>query len=93
MYDDEEDYQSLCKRYGETAQEVYSTHYYWLRDKDSGKTQLSFARYDHKEKLRNLTAKQKSLKTKLRELEKEIQKLKKEKWKTTSMPRTGKPLG
>jgi MoaA/NifB/PqqE/SkfB family radical SAM enzyme len=48
IYDDMDDYTSLCKEYGEKEQEVYSDHYYWLKELSHGETKLSFKDYSFK---------------------------------------------
>jgi len=50
--DDEDDYEYLCKKYGETEQVVYSIHYRWLNAKHNKETNLSYEEYALKEKIK-----------------------------------------
>ena len=63
--DDKEDYQFLCKKYGERMDETYSLHYHWLNDKNDGKTDLSYIDYKVIKDKESLLA---QIKTKEREL-------------------------
>ena len=45
MYEDIEDYEKLCVKWGERGREVYSDHYYWLELKDRGETSQTFEEY------------------------------------------------
>ena len=45
IYDDEERYESLCKKFGEKEQELYSDHYNWIIKFNRGETNLSFEEY------------------------------------------------
>ena len=62
---DKEDYQFLCKKYGERMDETYSLHYHWLNDKNDGKTDLSYIDYKVIKDKESLLA---QIKTKEREL-------------------------
>lgn len=69
--DDEDDYISLCSRYNEKPQDLYSVHYDWINDLHDGKTQLPYDKY------LKISSK-KTLKRKIELKEDEIKRLKKE---------------
>jgi len=77
MYEDIEDYEKLCVKWGEREREVYSEHYYWLELKDRGKTDQTFEQYKIAQSdLRDAR--------RLIEIERDINKLKEEAFKIKS---------
>lgn len=76
--DDIDDYEALCKMYGEVEQGMYGNHYDWLNDKHDGKTTLSFAEYDLDKRIKTKNSEIQNAKDKLSKLEKDIIKLEEE---------------
>lgn len=54
--DDEEDYEHLCKKYGEKIDYdgVYSVHHKWLEARNENKTTLSLEEYRKQTQIKNL---------------------------------------
>ena len=70
-YDDVEEYEYLCKKYGEKVREVYSKHHRWLQEKNNG-SELSFDKYLKREKIEQLKFEIKNKLSKLSQLKEEI---------------------
>jgi hypothetical protein len=45
IYDNEDEYFSLCKEYGEKTQEIYSLHHSWIKKKAYDNYNQSFEEY------------------------------------------------
>jgi hypothetical protein len=43
--DDEDEYRSLCKKYGEPFNDVYTDHHYWLKKLSKGEINQTFEEY------------------------------------------------
>ena len=71
MYDDMDEYDRLCTKYNVIQGKLYSIHYDWLIELDSGKTTLSFPEYE-------ILVKKKKLDIEISNLEREIKAKKEE---------------
>lgn len=45
IYDDEKEYEYLCKKYSEKPEDLYSDHYNWIIDKHNKKTNITYEQY------------------------------------------------
>ena len=66
-YDDVEEYEYLCKKYGEKVRKVYSKHHRLLQEKNNG-SELSFDKYLKREKIEQLKFEIKNKLSKLSQL-------------------------
>lgn len=52
--DMEDEYEFLCKKYGEEPQGISTNHYGWLVEKSRGETNLNFKEYDRLKQIKYL---------------------------------------
>jgi hypothetical protein len=69
--DDEDDYDHLCRKHGESRGELYGVHNSWLTKFDRGETNLSFEEYKLESEANDARRKIVALQNKILELEKE----------------------